>query len=99
MASYLRLMLPFAAAVVAASVLSIAPPASAAGFTIGAGEAAGANATGTPPVVRHRTSQRIRLATLRDHRRDRYVRPIRNDMDCSGAWCRRQFVLMIGIAY
>jgi hypothetical protein len=98
MASYLRLMLPFAAAAVVASVLSLAPPASAAGVTIGAGEAAGASATGTPPVVRHRTSQRIRLAASRDHRRDR-VRSIRNDMDCSGAWCRRQFVLMIGIAY
>jgi hypothetical protein len=99
MASYLRLIVPFAAAVAAAGVLSIAPPASAAGFTIGAGEAASANATGARPVVRHRTSPRIRLATSRDHRRDRYVRPIRNDMDCSGAWCRRQFVLMIGIAY
>ena len=97
MASYLRLIVPFAAAVAAAGVLLTAPPASAAGFTIGAGEAA--NATGARPDVRHRTSQRIRLATSRDHRRDRYVRPIRNDMDCSGAWCRRQFVLMIGIAY
>lgn len=97
MASYLRLILPFAAAVAAASVLSTAPPASAAGFTIGAGEAGSASATGARPDVRHRTSQRIRLAGARDHRR--YVRPIRNDMDCSGAWCRRQFVLMIGIAY
>jgi hypothetical protein len=99
MASYLRLILPFAAAVAAVSVLPIAPPASAAGVTIGAGETASANATGRPADVRHRTSQRIRLAASRDHPRDRYVRPIRNDMDCSGAWCRRQFVLMIGIAY
>jgi hypothetical protein len=97
MASYLRLILPFAAAVAAASVLLIAPPASAAGGTIGAGETA--SATGRPADVRHRTSARIRLAAPRDHRRDRYVRPIRNDMDCSGVWCRRQFVLMIGIAY
>jgi hypothetical protein len=99
MASYLRLILPFAAAVAAASVLSTAPPASAAGFTIGAGEAANANATGARPDVRHRTSQRIRFAAARDYRRDRYVHPVRNDMDCSDAWCRRQFVLMIGIAY
>ena len=99
MASYLRLIVPFAAAVAAVSVLSIAPPASAAGFTIGAGEAASASATGARPDVRQRTSQRIRLAASRDHRRDRYVHPIRNNMDCSGAWCRRQFVLMIGIAY
>jgi len=99
MASYLRLILPVAAAIAAASVLSIATSASAAGFTIGAGEAASANATGARPDVRPRTSHRIRLAASRDHRRDLYVRPIRNDMDCSGAWCRRQFVLMIGIAY
>ena len=95
MASYLRLILPFAVAVAAVSVLPIAPPASAAGFTIGAGEAASASATVARPEVRYRTSQRIRFAASRD----RYVRPIRNDMDCSGAWCRRQFVLMIGIAY
>ena len=99
MASYLRLILPFAAVVAVASVLSIAPPASAAGVTIGAGETARANATGRPADVRHRTSARIRLAASHDQRRDRYVRPIRNDMGCSGAWCRRQFVLMIGIAY
>ncbi len=99
MASYVRLILPFAVAVAAVSVLPIAPPAAAAGFTSGAGEAGSANAMGARPDVRHRTSQRIRLAASRDHRRDRYVRPIRNDMDCSGAWCRRQFVLMIGIAY
>jgi hypothetical protein len=91
MASYLRSMLPLVAAVAAAAVLSIASPASAAGFS----EAVSANATSTPPDVRHRASQRIRLAAPRD----RYVHPVRNDMDCSGAWCRRHFVLMIGIAY
>jgi hypothetical protein len=99
MASYLRLILPVAAAIAAASVLSIATSASAAGFTVGAGESASVKPTGRPADVRHPTSQRIRLAASRDHRRDRYVRPIRNDMDCSGVWCRRQFVLMIGIAY
>ena len=90
MASYLRSMLPLAAAVAAVSLLSIASPASAAGIAV-AGEAA-ANAL---PDLRHRTPQRVRLAASRD----RYVRPTRNDLDCSGAWCRRHFVLMIGIAY
>ena len=99
MASNLRLIVPFVAAIAAASVLPIAPPASAAGFTTGTGDAASANAAVARPDVRQRTSQRIRPTAARDHRRDRYVRPIRNDMDCSGAWCRRQFVLMIGIAY
>jgi hypothetical protein len=91
MASYLRSMLPLAAAVAAVSLLSIASPASAAGIAVAA-EAAGANAL---PDLRHRTPQRVRLAASRD----RYVRPTRNDLDCSGAWCRRHFVLMIGIAY
>ena len=99
MASYLRSILPFAAAVAAVGVLSIAPPASAAGLTIGAGDAVSVNAAGAPSDVRHRMSQRVRFAAPRDYRRDRYVRPIRNDMECSGAWCRRQFVLMVGIAY
>jgi hypothetical protein len=95
MASYRRLMLSFAAAAAAVSVLSIAAPASAAGFTVGAGEAASAMAAA--PDVRHRAAQRIRSAASQDYRRDRYIRPIRNDLDCS--WCRRQFVLMIGIGY
>lgn len=95
MASYRRLVLPFAAGAAVVSVLSMAPQASAAGFTVGAGETA--NAMAAAPDVRHRTSQRVRVAASRDHRR--YVRSVRNDMDCSGAWCSRQFVLMIGIAY
>jgi len=99
MASYLRLMLPFAAAVAAASVLSTASPASAAGVTIGTSVSGSANASGARPDFGHRTSQRNRFAASRDHRRDRYVHPIRKNMDCSGAWCRRQFVLMVGIAY
>ena len=93
MASYFRAILPLAAAVATASMLSIASPASAAGPASGAMDA---NAASTAPDIRNRASQRIRLAASRDQRRDRYVRP---NTDCSGAWCRRQFVLMIGIAY
>jgi hypothetical protein len=95
MASYLRLMLPFAAAVAVAGVLSMASPASAAEAAIGEG----ASAMAMSADVRQRTSQRIRLAALRDNRRDRYVRAIRSNLDCSGGWCGSQFVLMIGIAY
>ena len=89
MASCLRSLLPLLAAVVAAGMLSISSPALAAG----SGEAGSAMAAA--PDVRHRTAQRLRLAASRD----RYVRPVRNDAECSGAWCRRHFVLMIGIAY
>jgi len=93
MASYFRAILPLAAAVATANMLSIASPASAAGPASGAMDA---NAASTAPDIRNRASQRIRLAASRDQRRDRYVRP---NTDCSGAWCRRHFVLMIGIAY
>ncbi len=89
MASHLRLMLPLVAAA-AASLLLIASPASAAGVST-AGEAAGA----TQLDVRPRAAQRIRIAAPRD----RYARPVRNDKDCPSGWCRRHFVLMIGIAY
>ena len=96
MASYFRSMLPLAAVVVAAGMLSIASPVSAAGPATGSGEAMDANAASTATDLRNRASQRLRLAASRDHRRERYVR---SNTDCSGAWCRRQFVLMIGIAY
>jgi hypothetical protein len=90
MASYFRLTLPLVA-IAAVSMLSIASPASAAGT----GEAVSTNAARAPSDVRHRTSQRIRLAASRE----RYVRPIRSDAGCSGTWCHRHFVLMVGIAY
>jgi hypothetical protein len=96
MASYLRSMLSFAATVAVASVLSTAPPASAAESTYGVREIGSASATAASPGFRHRPAQRIRFAAPRDHGRDRYVR---NGPVCSGAWCGRQFVLMIGIAY
>jgi hypothetical protein len=99
MASYLRSILPFAATVAVASVLSTAPPASAAESTYGVHEIGSASARATSPGFRHRTAQRIRFAAPRDPGRDRYVRPVHSGPVCSGAWCGRQFVLMIGIAY
>ena len=90
MARYLRSMLPLAAAAAAASLLSIASPASAANV----GETVSANAMAAAPDIRHRASPRVRLAVSRDQRR--YVQPV---PDCAGGWCRRPFVLMVGIAY
>ena len=69
------------------------------GIQIWRGEFASSSARAVSPGVRHRTAQRIRFAAPRDHRRDRYVRATRWSRDCSGAWCGRQFVLMIGIGY
>ena len=91
MARYFRSILPLAAAVATASLLSIA----LAGYRRPVlGETVTANAMAAAPNIRHRTSPRVRLAASRDQRR--YVQPA---PDCSGGWCRRQFVLMVGIAY
>ena len=97
MTNHQRRMLPFAAAVAFGILVSIAPPASAAEVTFGR-EFSGLSASSGSAVLRHKPSQQVRVAASRDHRRDRYVSPFRNGMDCS-AWCGRQFVLMIGIAY
>ena len=100
MARYATSMLPFAAAVAAAFLLSTALPASAAESAFGAGEVGSMSARAVAPGVRHRTVQRIRFAASRDHRRDRYVRATQWGRDCSNSWCgSRQFVLMIGIGY
>jgi hypothetical protein len=90
MARYLRLMLPLAAAVATLSLLSIASPASAASVD----ETVTAKAMAAAPDIKHRTSPHVRLAASRDQRR--YVQPVH---DCAGGWCRRHFVLMVGIAY
>ena len=104
MASYPRLILQFAAASGIAAMLWIAAPAMA------ADSAANSNAPGvstkTAPSVTKRdaslkrhASRRTRLAASRYHRGYERVSPIRSNLECSGVWCGRQFVLMIGIGY
>jgi hypothetical protein len=97
MTSHQRRMLPFVAAVVFGSAVSIAPQASAAEVAFDR-EFSNPSAGSGSAVLRHKPSQQVRVAELRDHRRNRYVSSLRNGVDCS-AWCGRQFVLMIGIAY
>lgn len=92
MARYISSLLPFAA-VAAVVMLSAARPAQAA-------ESREVRSASTmAPSVRHRTAQRVRFAASRDYRRDRYAPASLWGRDCSGAWCGRQFVLMIGIGY
>jgi hypothetical protein len=104
MASYPRLILQFAAASGIAAMLWIAAPAMA------AESAANSNAPGvstkTAPSVTNRdaslkrhASRRTRLAASRYHRGYERMPPIRSNLECSGVWCGRQFVLMIGIGY
>ena len=42
--------------------------------------------------VKHR-----RIASIRRH--VAYVTPLQRELGCSGVWCGRQFVLIVGIGY
>jgi hypothetical protein len=92
MASNPRLILLFAAATGIAAVLLMAAPTMAAESAVTVRETAARTA---PPTIKRHAS-RTRFAASHYHRR---VDPIRSDLGCSGVWCGRQFVLMIGIGY
>jgi hypothetical protein len=81
MASYLRMMLGFAAMTGIAALLSAAAPAVAAESTVS--EVGGA--AKTAPAVKRVGSRRTSA--------------MRGNLDCSGAWCGKQFVLMLGVGY
>jgi len=99
MASNPRLMLQLAAATGVAAMLWAAP-ALAAESTVSASDAPAAITKTAPSVLKRHGSRRIRLAASRyQHHYDRRIIPIRSNLDCSGVWCGRQFVLMIGIGY
>jgi hypothetical protein len=72
------------AAVISAAVLASAAPAAAAENATTDVSAKAASATRHVPA-------RIAMS--------RYVRPATGQLDCAGTWCRRHFVLMIGIGY
>jgi hypothetical protein len=98
MASFPRLILPFAATCgIAALLLTAAPPAMAAESAVTTRETAAKPAPST--IKRHaskRHASRLRFSASHYHRR---VNSIRSDLGCSGDWCGRQFVLMIGVGY
>jgi hypothetical protein len=85
MASYPRLILQFAATIGFAAMLSAASPVMAAESVVTVSEITAKTA---PPSIRRHAS-RARLAAS----------SYRRDLGCSGIWCGRQFVLMVGIAY
>jgi hypothetical protein len=47
-------------------------------------------------VTKHHASRRTHLAVSRYNRR---VSLVGNGPECSGSWCGRQFVLMIGVGF
>jgi hypothetical protein len=89
MANYPRLVFQCAAALGIAAMLSIATPAVAADIMVPASEVA---AKPAPHAIRHHASYRARNTASYDDRRASHL-------GCSGAWCGRQFVLIVGVAY
>jgi uncharacterized low-complexity protein len=85
-----RLTLQFAALTGIAAMLSSAPPAVAAESTV----AAAATATTAPSVINRHALRGTCLAASCDRDDSRVSR-----LGCSGGWCGRQFVLMVGIGY
>jgi hypothetical protein len=92
MANYPRLILQFAATTGLMVMLLTATPVVAAESAVTVSETA---ATTAPPAIRHHAS-RARLGASNDQR---HLYRIRSDLGCSGVWCGRQFVLIVGIAY
>jgi hypothetical protein len=88
MAGYSSSILQLAAATAVAATLWTAPTAVAA--ETGAAVSKAAAATRIAP---------SRAARIAASYYGRHFRPIRSHPDCSGVWCGRQFVLMVGIAY
>ena len=104
MTSNPRLMLQFAAATAIAATLWVAAPAMAAESA--ANSNAPAVSTKTAPSVTERHAslkrhapRRTRLAASHHRRGYERIGPVRSNLECSGVWCGRQFVLMIGIGY
>jgi 3-dehydroquinate dehydratase len=95
MTSYPRLILQFAAATAITGLLSITAPAVAAENTA----VSAAIAKSTTPVVKRHASRWIRTAWYRHHHYASRVNPIAPHLGCSGEWCGRQFVLMVGIGF
>jgi hypothetical protein len=99
MTSNSRLMLQFAAATGIAAMLWVAVPAMAAESPADSNAPAVSTKTVRHASLNRHAPRRARLAA--SHYRHGYERisPVRSNVECSGVWCGRQFVLMIGIGY
>jgi hypothetical protein len=86
MASYSRVIFLSAAAIGISAILSISAPAIA--------SEGGTSVTNNTSSSFHASRSRIAARNYRRH-----IAAIRSDLGCSGVWCGRQFVLMVGIAY
>ena len=94
MPSFSRQMLQSAAAMGIAATLSLATPAVAADSSVPASQVAAAQvaAKPAPTAIKRHASHRVRhYASYHDR--------LASHLGCSGVWCGRQFVLMVGVAY
>jgi hypothetical protein len=91
-----RLMLRFAAPAGLALALTVMP-AVAADISTPVRERVVAAARMASSAIRHRVPPATRNALFRDWQRR--VSAIRSNPECSGVWCGRQFVLIVGVAY
>jgi hypothetical protein len=83
-----RLSHTFAAVAAATMMLSATVPA------IAAEEAIATDVSAKSSPIKHR-----RMTSVRHVRHVAAVTPLQRNLGCSGEWCGRQFVLMIGIGY
>ena len=104
MTSSPRLMLQFAAATGIAAMLWVAAPAMAAESAVNSNAPSVSTKTVPAVIGRHASlnrhaPRRARLAASHYGRGYERISPVRSNLECSGVWCGRQFVLMIGIGY
>lgn len=92
MARYPRLILRFAAATGITAVLATGAPAMAADMSANPGEPARKAASST---IKRHVWRATRTASFHDTDRADAV----HGLGCSGVWCGRQFVLIVGVAY
>jgi hypothetical protein len=99
MTSNSRLMLQFAAATGIAAMLWVAAPAMAAESPADSNASAVSTKTVRHASLNRHAPRRARLAASHYRRGYERISPVRSNVECSGVWCGRQFVLMIGIGY
>ena len=99
MTSNSRLMLQFAAATGIAAMLWVAAPAMAAESPADSTTPAVSTKTVRHASLNRHAPRRARLAASHYRRGYERISPVRSNVECSGIWCGRQFVLMIGIGY
>jgi hypothetical protein len=101
MTNYCRLMSPFVAAICIAAVTWTATPAAAEEGSAGIGTAAKSSPVlqTSPSVIKRHAARRTHRTHVAVSRYNRRVSLVRTSPECSGEWCGRQFVLMIGIGF